>query len=80
MFSPFYRHRDILSLSRSSGLSTPFLFSNTALDINSASIRRLITAFLRSPNFRDEARFAYSHALTWALVNHQEGSNGSRML
>ncbi|KAI5118498.1 hypothetical protein M0805_003998 [Coniferiporia weirii] len=45
------------------GLTTPFLFSNTALDLSSNSVRRLIDAFLHAPDFADEAKFAGPHAL-----------------
>ncbi|KAH8104887.1 hypothetical protein DFH11DRAFT_1733630 [Phellopilus nigrolimitatus] len=54
------------------GLTTPFLFSNTALDLDSPAVRRLIISFLRAHDFREEARFAGPHALgallRWSLA------------
>ncbi|KAL5512303.1 hypothetical protein ACEPAG_3295 [Sanghuangporus baumii] len=54
------------------GLTTPFLFSNTALDLNASSVRRLIDTFLRTPDIREEVRFANPHALAsflrWGLA------------
>ena len=73
---PAYSGRDATT-----GLSTPFLFSNTALDLNSANIRRLIGTFLRSPDFREEARFCSPHALAaflrWGLARPIRILNGA---
>lgn len=60
------------------GITTPFIFSTTALDISSSAIKRLIRAFLNTcqPNFsnqeeemrwREEARFAEPHELGMCL-------------
>lgn len=59
------------------GLTTPFIFSNLALDVSATSVRRLITAFLKtchnSPgrsaetDWRDEVRFAGPHELGMCL-------------
>lgn len=62
------------------GLTTPLLFSNMALDLNSASVRRLVDAFLRSPDISEEARFASPHALAsflrWGLARPVRIVNG----
>lgn len=59
------------------GLTTPFIFSSLALDINTPGVRRLIQAFIRtcSPSpgrdvetaWRDEIRFAGPHELGMCL-------------
>ena len=62
------------------GITTPFIFSTTALDISSSAIKRLIRSFLHtcSPNpgqkaeeaemrWREEARFAEPHELGMCL-------------
>lgn len=62
------------------GLTTPFIFSNTALDISSSAIKRLIRAFLctcdthnefraqeAENKWREEARFAGPHELGMCL-------------
>lgn len=62
------------------GVTTPFIFSNTALDISSSAIKRLIRAFLTTcdthsefraqeaeKKWREEARFAGSHELGMCL-------------
>lgn len=63
-------------------MTTPFLFCNSALDINTANVRRLISAFLsavnpalappltpgvRAPDVLEEATFAGPHDLGMAL-------------
>ena len=64
------------------GLTTPFLFSSLALDVNSSGVRRLIQAFLRTcvsfptldaeRTWREEARFAappeLAMCLRWGLA------------
>ena len=47
------------------GLTTPFLFSNTALDISTHTIRRLITSFLYSisPSLASASTQQQSHQL-----------------
>lgn len=62
---------------RTRGLTTPFIFSNLALDVNSSAIKRLIKAFLATcadPRSKDahhdwlaEARFAEPHELGMCL-------------
>ena len=73
------------------GLTTPFLFSSLAIDINSARVRRLIQAFLRTcvsypaPDaeytWREEARFAappeLAMCLRWGLARVLRVSGGS---
>ena len=64
-------------LSSRGGITTPFIFSTTALDVSYSSIRRLLRAFLdtcdmRSADkaeakWRDEARFAGLHELGMCL-------------
>ncbi|KAF8631654.1 hypothetical protein AX17_005056 [Amanita inopinata Kibby_2008] len=67
-------------LSNRGGITTPFIFSTTALDVSYSSIRRLIRAFLdtcdmrSSPSvekaeakWRDEAKFAGLHELGMCL-------------
>ncbi|PFH49544.1 hypothetical protein AMATHDRAFT_76152 [Amanita thiersii Skay4041] len=67
-------------LSTRGGITTPFIFSTTALDVSYSSIKRLIAAFLdtcemrSSPSvekaeakWRDEARFAGLHELGMCL-------------
>jgi len=62
------------------GITTPFIFSNTALDISSSAIRRLIRTFLNTCDthnefraqeaemkWREEARFAGPHELGMCL-------------
>ncbi|KAG6836676.1 hypothetical protein H0H93_005094 [Arthromyces matolae] len=62
------------------GITTPFIFSTTALDISSSAIRRLIQAFLATctdqsaqssadaeRRWRDEAQFAGPHELGMCL-------------
>lgn len=62
------------------GITTPFIFSTTALDISSSAIKRLIRSFLNTcvPNlgqkaeeaemrWREEARFAEPHELGMCL-------------
>lgn len=62
------------------GMTTPFIFSNTALDISSSAIKRLIQAFLctcdthnefraqeAENKWREEARFAGPHELGMCL-------------
>lgn len=62
------------------GITTPFIFSNTALDISSSAIKRLIRAFLNTceqysgykaqeveMKWREEARFAGPHELGMCL-------------
>lgn len=62
------------------GITTPFIFSNTALDISSSSIKRLIQAFLNTCDthgefraqeaerkWREEATFAGAHELGMCL-------------
>jgi hypothetical protein len=62
------------------GVTTPFIFSNTALDISSSAIKRLIRAFLNTcdthsefraqeadQKWREEARFAGAHELGMCL-------------
>lgn len=62
------------------GITTPFIFSNTALDISSSAIKRLIRAFLNTCDahgefraqeaenkWREEARFAGPHELGMCL-------------
>ncbi|KAG6856134.1 hypothetical protein H0H87_007194 [Tephrocybe sp. NHM501043] len=62
------------------GITTPFIFSTTALDISSSAIKRLIQAFLATcanqsaqaaadaeVRWRDEARFAGPHELGMCL-------------
>ncbi|KAN0128116.1 hypothetical protein V8E53_014097 [Lactarius tabidus] len=72
------------------GLTTPFLFSNLALDVNSSGVRRLIQAFLRScvafpaldaeRTWREEARFAappeLAMCLRWGLARVLRVSGG----
>ena len=64
------------------GLTTPFLFSSLALDVNSSGVRRLVQAFLRTcvsfpvpdaeRTWREEARFAappeLAMCLRWGLA------------
>ncbi|KAH9987661.1 hypothetical protein BJV74DRAFT_978753 [Russula compacta] len=64
------------------GLTTPFLFSSLALDVNSSGVRRLVQAFLRTcvsfpapdaeHTWREEARFAapaeLAMCLRWGLA------------
>lgn len=62
---------------RKRGLTTPFIFSNLALDVNSSAIRRLIRAFLATcadpqsaeaqNDWLKEARFAEPHELGMCL-------------
>ncbi|THG95643.1 hypothetical protein EW145_g7920, partial [Phellinidium pouzarii] len=63
------------------GLTIPFLFSNTALDLSAHAVRRLIDAFLRVRDFVEEARFAGPHALgallRWGLARLVRVSSGS---
>ncbi|KAF8621948.1 hypothetical protein AX15_007381 [Amanita polypyramis BW_CC] len=67
-------------LSARGGITTPFIFSTTALDVSYSSIKRLVRAFLdtcdmrSSPSvekaeakWRDEARFAGLHELGMCL-------------
>ncbi|TDL17053.1 hypothetical protein BD410DRAFT_901675 [Rickenella mellea] len=64
------------------GLTTPFLFSNTAIDISTHGVKRLVNAFMGHSDFEDECRFAGPHelgmVLRWGLsrvvriVNGQE--------
>ncbi|KAH9059462.1 hypothetical protein EDB83DRAFT_2387941 [Lactarius deliciosus] len=75
---------------RTRGLTTPFLFSNLALDVNSSGVRRLIQAFLRTcvafpaldaeHTWRDEARFAappeLAMFLRWGLARILRVSGG----
>lgn len=62
------------------GITTPFIFSTTALDISSSAIKRLIRAFLHTcsaqssqaaeeaeQRWREEARFAGPHELGMCL-------------
>lgn len=62
------------------GITTPFIFSTTALDISSSAIKRLIRTFLNTcanysghaaaeaeAKWRDEARFAEPHELGMCL-------------
>lgn len=62
------------------GITTPFIFSNTALDISSSAIKRLIRTFLNTCDthnefraqeaenkWREEARFAGPHELGMCL-------------
>ncbi|KAG6841180.1 hypothetical protein C0991_001106 [Blastosporella zonata] len=62
------------------GITTPFIFSTTALDISSSAIKRLIQAFIETcanqsaqaaadaeVRWRDEARFAGPHELGMCL-------------
>ena len=72
------------------GLTTPFLFSSLALDVNSSGVRRLIQAFLRTcvsfpaldaeRTWRDEARFAappeLAMLLRWGLARVLRVSGG----
>ncbi|KAH8995933.1 hypothetical protein EDB92DRAFT_1942827 [Lactarius akahatsu] len=72
------------------GLTTPFLFSSLALDVNSSGVRRLIQAFLRTcvafpaldaeRTWRDEARFAappeLAMFLRWGLARILRVSGG----
>jgi hypothetical protein len=73
------------------GLTTPFLFSSLAIDINSARVRRLIQAFLHTcfpfpaPDaeftWREEARFAappeLAMCLRWGLARVMRVSGGN---
>ena len=73
------------------GLTTPFLFSNLALDVNSSGVRRLIQAFLRTcvsfpapdaeRTWHDEARFAapveLAMCLRWGLARVLRVSGGN---
>ena len=73
------------------GLTTPFLFSSHALDVNSSGVRRLIQAFLRtcvsSPapdaerTWHEEARFAapaeLAMCLRWGLARVLRVSGGN---
>ncbi|KAH9172544.1 hypothetical protein EDB89DRAFT_1851067 [Lactarius sanguifluus] len=75
---------------RTRGLTTPFLFSSLALDVNSSGVRRLIQAFLRTcvafpaldaeRTWRDEARFAappeLAMFLRWGLARILRVSGG----
>ncbi|KAH8988261.1 hypothetical protein EDB86DRAFT_3065602 [Lactarius hatsudake] len=75
---------------RARGLTTPFLFSSLALDVNSSGVRRLIQAFLRTcvafpaldaeRTWRDEARFAappeLAMFLRWGLARILRVSGG----
>ncbi|KAH9035224.1 hypothetical protein EDB85DRAFT_2215591 [Lactarius pseudohatsudake] len=75
---------------RTRGLTTPFLFSSLALDVNSSGVRRLIQAFLRTcvafpaldaeHTWRDEARFAappeLAMLLRWGLARILRVSGG----
>ncbi|KAF8258940.1 hypothetical protein EI94DRAFT_1066976 [Lactarius quietus] len=72
------------------GLTTPFLFSSLALDVNSSGVRRLIQAFLRTcvsfptldaeRTWREEARFAappeLAMCLRWGLARVLRVSGG----
>ncbi|KAG6902133.1 hypothetical protein C0995_003889 [Termitomyces sp. Mi166 len=59
------------------GITTPFIFSTTALDVSSSAIKKLIQAFLATctpqasadaeSRWRDEARFAGPHELGMCL-------------
>ena len=74
----------------SRGLTTPFLFSSLALDVNSSGVRRLIQAFLRTcvsfpaqdaeRTWREEARFAappeLAMCLRWGLARVLRVSGG----
>jgi hypothetical protein len=73
------------------GLTTPFLFSSHALDVNSSGVRRLIQAFLRTcvsfpapdaeRTWHDEARFAapaeLAMCLRWGLARVFRVSGGN---
>ena len=73
------------------GLTTPFLFSSLALDVNSSSVRRLVQAFLRTcvsfpapdaeRTWREEARFAapaeLAMCLRWGLARVLRVSGGN---
>jgi Domain of unknown function (DUF1708) len=73
------------------GLTTPFLFSTLALDVNSSGVRRLVQAFLRTcvsfpapdaeRTWREEARFAappeLAMCLRWGLSRVLRVSSGN---
>ncbi|KAI0280241.1 hypothetical protein BC826DRAFT_1191647 [Russula brevipes] len=73
------------------GLTTPFLFSSLALDVNSSGVRRLVQAFLRTcvsfpapdaeHTWREEARFAapaeLAMCLRWGLARVLRVSDGN---
>ena len=73
------------------GLTTPFLFSSLALDVNSSGVRRLVQAFLRTcvsfpapdaeRTWREEARFAappeLAMFLRWGLARVLRVSSGN---
>jgi Domain of unknown function (DUF1708) len=73
------------------GLTTPFLFSSLALDVNSSGVRRLIQAFLRTcvsfpapdaeHTWHEEARFAapaeLAMCLRWGLARVLRVSGGN---
>ncbi|EIN04164.1 hypothetical protein PUNSTDRAFT_138889 [Punctularia strigosozonata HHB-11173 SS5] len=74
------------------GLTTPFLFSSSALDVSASGVRRLVGAFLewcRTPTaerdaaWREEARFAGPHelamALRWGLARVVRVSGGQEI-
>ncbi len=76
------------------GLTTPFLFSSLALDVNSSGVRRLIQAFLRTcvpfpapdaeRTWHEEARFAapaeLAMCLRWGLARILRVSGGNAVL
>ncbi|KAH9979484.1 hypothetical protein BGW80DRAFT_1435011 [Lactifluus volemus] len=73
------------------GLTTPFLFSSLALDVNSSGVRRLVQAFLRTcvsfpapdadRTWREEARFSappeLAMCLRWGLSRVLRVSTGN---
>lgn len=80
-------------LSTRGGITTPFIFSNTALDLSSSAIKRLITTFLDTcssgnaraaeQRWREEARFAGPHdlamCLRWGLARVLRMDNGQEV-
>ncbi|KAJ7594334.1 hypothetical protein C8J56DRAFT_926494 [Mycena floridula] len=74
-------------LGRRGGITTPFIFSSLAMDLNNAALKRLINKFIEDvgngEGWREEARFAGPHelgmCLRWGLARVVRVVDGIQM-